>query len=336
MVVVALQIRARIDDDGGGSSSEPARLRCATDVAAACLDLTEESEGHLEVLVEPAGVTASALVTLPDAQRGDIGFDGWLVPAPWPDLVNDERERRQLAPVLATPTGPLARSPLVLAARHERADVLADDCGGEIDWRCLGDVAGREWTDLGGEAGWGRLRPAHADPTVSATGLAVLGQAASDFFGNTDFSAAELDLDEFRAWLRRLEEAGPAPPFEQALAAGFVGFDTVGTSEAEAGPLLAAASADRRDAVALLYISPVATADVVFVSAAAARERDDVRDRATGDDAREALARTGWRVDGEPRARGVAAEPELRRSSGLPPAGVLQALQQRWREATGR
>jgi hypothetical protein len=110
--------------------------------------------------------------------------------------------------------------------------------------------------------------------------------------------------------------------------AGPAAFDVVATTEAEAGPKLAGASRDRRDAVTLLYPSPVATADVVFASVAG---RDtDLGDTVTGDDGRGALARAGYRVDDEDRAPGVRDRPALPKRSNLPPAGSLVALLQTW------
>jgi hypothetical protein len=83
----------------------------------------------------------------------------------------------------------------------------------------------------------------------------------------------------------------------------------------------------------LLYPAPVATADVVFAKVTG---RDtDVGDTVTGDDGRAALARAGYRVDGEDRAQGVPDKPALPDDSNLPPVDTLEALLQTWREVTG-
>jgi Bacterial extracellular solute-binding protein len=336
MVVISLVVRDRIDDGGGdGGDGEPAHLLCASELEPVCRTLADEV-GDLEVTFEPAALTAAALTALPDVRRADLDFDGWLAPEPLVALVREDRARRGFAAVLEEPTDRLARSPLVLAVDEEREAVLEDACGGTIGWRCLGDVAGTSWRSLGGDPAWGAVRAGHADPTVSATGLLVLGQATTAYFDRADLATIDLDTDDgFAGWLARLEQFGSAPPFEELLAAGFVGFDAVGTTEAAAGPVLAEASPDRRAGVDLLYLDPVVTADLVLAPVTSAHAGDRVVDIVTGGDAAAALAAAGWRVDGEASAPGVRSRVALRRTSGLPSAGLLQALQQRWREATG-
>lgn len=332
MVVAAVVVRARIDD-GNGDSSGPIRLLCATEVAAACALLADA--GGIEVQVEDAGTTYLRLVD-GATEPGHIDFDGWLVPSPWPQLVIDARERAQLQPILDPPGARVARSPLVAGLRRDRAQVLAStaECAGTISWRCLGDVAGRAWGDIGGSDAWGFVRVGHASPDSSATGLLVLGQAATQFFGNAEFSRVDLETDAFQRWLRALEGSGPPPSFEPLLARGFTGYDVVGTTEAEAGPLLARASPDRRELTRLVYFDEVATADVVLATAAGSRDKDGVRSDATGRDARSALAETGWRVGGEARAAGVRGNPRLPDRPGLPDAGVLEALRETWEVVT--
>jgi hypothetical protein len=332
MVVVALQVRSAIEDGDSGSTGS-ARLLCATEVAAACQILGESTD--VDIVTEDAGATYLRLIddtTDPD----DVGFDGWLVPSPWPQLVIDARERAQLPALLDRPGERIARSPLVAGLRRDRAAVLEDtaECGGTITWRCLGDVAGRAWGDIGGSDAWGVVRAGHPSPDVSATGLLVLGQAATQFFGNSEFSRVDLETDAFQRWLRALEGSGPPPPFEPLLARGFTGYDVVGTTEAEAGPVLARASSDRREQTHLVYFDEVATVDVVLATAAGSRDKDDVRSDATGGDARSALAETGWRVEGEARADGVRDRPRLPDGTGLPDAGVLEALRETWELVT--
>jgi hypothetical protein len=91
-------------------------------------------------------------------------------------------------------------------------------------------------------------------------------------------------------------------------------YDVSGTSEAEAGPALAAAAPDRRKQLTLLYPEPVVTADVVVAAVAASPNRDGADGLADSSELAAALARTGWRVPGKP------ADP-----------GSLVALQETWR-----
>ena len=318
------------DDDGGSGASGSLQLVCATELGAACEEL------DVDVTIEDAGVTYERLLSVPNADRDELGIDGWLTLAPWPQMVSEERARRGLAPVLDTPTGAIARSPLVIAVRTEREVVLEGACDAPVRWPCLGEQSRRPWADLaGGNSGWGQVEVGHADPTTSAVGLLVLGQATTEFFGDEPDGLSTQDLDNpelgFRTWLDALEASGVAPSFNRFLTTPT--FDAVGTTEAEAGPALAAARSDIQEDVTLLYLEPVVTADVVFAATVGGSDAGESLERAvTGDDAREALAAAGWRVDGQDRSAGVRDEPALPGTSGLPSPGLLQALQERWRE----
>jgi hypothetical protein len=334
MVLVALWIRGRIDENGGGGAT--VRLLCTTELEAACTDLGESSD--VSVTVEPAGTTAQSLVALPDDQRPD--FDAWLAPAPWPQMVDVQRRGKR--PLFAEPSDPIGRSPLVLVARADRAPVLegAPVCNGKVDWKCLGAVAGRSWTDLpGGQAAWGSVKPGPGDPTLSATALDVASQATSEFLDTTDYARDDLENDQYLDWVSGIERAVPklpptaASPFTDMLQQlPTATYDVVGTTEAEAGPGIAGAAPDRRRALTLLYPEPVVTADVVLTAVAKGRSQDDAEDLAGDSDLAAALARHGWRVPGQSSARGVRDAPALPRGSGLPPdPGALVALQETWR-----
>jgi hypothetical protein len=218
----------------------------------------------------------------------------------------------------------------------QRAPVLERRCKGAIDWRCIGQHAGTTWEQLGGEPAWGQLRPGYADPAVNATGLLVLGAAAADFLGTSDYSNRDMDSDPFLAWLTRLEQGAGghgtagSTPLSQQLQFGPGRFDVVGTTEAEAGPLLAR-SAQRAQAFILQRPATPAVAGVVLAhlrqTAAADRLREVVEESAGA-----ALAEAGWRVDGQQPAAGVETEPPLTDEANLPRAGVLDALRTRWRE----
>jgi hypothetical protein len=334
LVVVALLVRNWIDDDGDGGSA--VRLLCTTELEAACTQLAEQND-NVHVTVEQAGTTAQSLVALPDEQRPD--FDAWLALAPWPQIVDVQRRANQLRPMFAKPSDPIGRSPLVLVARADRVPVLqaTPACNNTVDWKCIGAVAGRSWTELpGGQAAWGTVKPAHGDPTVRAVALLVLSQATSEFLDTADYSRSDLqDNDQYLDWLSSIERAVPdlpttaASPFaEMLLALPTATYDVVGTTEAEAGPGIAEAAPDRRRELALLYPEPVVTADVVLAAIAG---RDGAADGLTGDIS-EALAATGWRVPGSDSARGVRDTPVLPRGSGLPDdPGALVALQETWR-----
>lgn len=325
-------------DDGESSDGGDGRpqLLCATELAEVCQSIAEDNE--LDVEVEQSGISIDRIADVPDDQLRELGFDGWLTFSRDAEIAAQKRERNTFAPATGEPSAPIGRSPLVIGIWKDRAAALGQVCPGELTWKCVGELAGREWVDAGGDPAWGRVKPAHADPSTTGEGLLVIGQAASNFFGRTDLSIDDYADDAFLDWFSRLEDSArieQESPFEQMLVGGAALYDMVGTLEAEAGPQLARASRDRRDQVRLLYPAPVATADVVYVPVVDADGADDLGDLLTGDDGRAALARAGWRVDGEPRAEGIPDRPELPARDNLPDAGSLQALLETWREVTG-
>jgi hypothetical protein len=179
------------------------------------------------------------------------------------------------------------------------------------------------------------VKPGHADPATTGVGLAVIGQEATSYFGRADLTLDDYSDDAFLEWFGRLENSVRGiDAFEQMLVGGPAAYDMVGTTEADAAPALARATPDLRAKVDLLYPAPVATADVVYTPAVGADGADPLRDLLTGDDGRAALARSGWRVEGAPRAPGVPSTPPLPPRDHLPDAGSLEALLQTWREVT--
>jgi hypothetical protein len=339
LVLVALAVKGEWPFGGGGSSGGggSVRLLCTTELEAACTQLAEH-DGDVSVTVEPAGTTAQSLVALPDNQRPN--FDAWLAPSPWSQMVDVQRRGKR--PLFAKPSDPIGRSPLVVAVRADRKPVLdaTPPCNNAIDWKCIGAVAGRPWTDLpGGQPAWGTVKPGYGDPTVNATSLLVLSQASSEFLDNSDYSRSDLqDNNDYLDWLAGLERAVPklapsaAGPFAEMLQAlPTATYDMVGTTEADAGPALAAAAPERRQQLTLLYPEPVVTADVVVAAVAASPNRDGAGGLGGNSELAAALARTGWRVPGQPAARGVRDTPALPRGSGLPTdPGSLVALQETW------
>jgi len=109
------------------------------------------------------------------------------------------------------------------------------------------------------------------------------------------------------------------------LGTTFAAYDAVGTTEAEAAPVLAASAV--RDRVVLLYPLPMATADVVLAGGGGDTAKR-LRDLAGVDDIRRAFTTAGWRVDGSSRP----GEPPLPPTNGLPSPGFLDALRSRAEE----
>ena len=290
MVAGSLAIRSRMDRREEDRTN-PLRVVCAAELGTVCDALRRTSA---QVTVEPAPATADRLGR---AENPEI--DGWLVPAPWPQIVDGRR--RGLPPLFADVSQPLARSPLVIVMRRDIADRCASG------WKCLGEAASRN-----------QARPGHPDPRDNGFGALIAGQAAASYFARTaDLSTTDLDDPGFAAWFRTLERATPplisgSSLLNEMLGTNFSVYDAVGTIEAEAAPTLAVSAV--RDRVTLLYPEPMATVDVVLAGSGSR-----LREVAGGDTVRKALADAGWRVDG----RGT---PPLPANNGLPSPGFIDAL----------
>ena len=332
MIAGSLAIRSALDRDRS-EADQVLRLTCATEMDAACSGMAEQDD-RVVLTVEPAGVTADRLAALQDA---DAGLDGWLVPAPWPEIVDGQRRARALPALFAEERPTVARSPLVLAVWKDRAAALSPRCPppAGVGWRCLGEAAGTTggWQAVGGRPEWGPVKPGHASPDTDGIGLLVLGQAVAGWFGRADLSTADLEDEAFARWFAGLERSVPSSagsPLQNMLVVGPAAFDAAGTTEAEAGPLVAGSA--RRDALTLLYPSPMATADVVLATAGEESRASSLRDVVRDDDGRTALTDAGWRVGAGDRP----GAPPLASSSGLPSPGLLDALRGRWREVARR
>ncbi len=321
MIAGALFFRSALDD----RTEEKGRvysLVCSEDLAPACDKVRDAYPGRVDVKVEPAGVTADRLV----GADGDFGLDGWLVTAPWREIVDGARVLRGKVPVFGDAPPLLARSQLALVAWKDRVAALAPRCT-PLTWKCLGEASATPggWAAVGGRPEWGQVKPGHADASADGQGLLVLAQAASEYFGRTDLSTLDLEDPNFQQWLVGLERATPPSrrsPLERMLLEGSAAYDAVGTTKADAR---AAERAARHDQLTVLYPAPMATADVVLTTVPGDRG-DRLRDTVTGT-ARGALLDAGW---DEPDAKG------LPPTDGLPSAGLLGALRTTAREASGR
>ena len=301
MVAGSVAIRSRLDDREEDRSN-PLRVVCAAELGTVC-DALKRTPA--QVTVEPAPVTADRL-----GRAEEAGVDGWLAPAPWPQIVDGRRRRASLQPLFGDVTAPLARSPLVIVMSR----TVGDRCG--RGWKCLGDAAQRNLA-----------KPGHPDPRSDGLGALIVGQAAAAYFGRTaDLSSLDLEDPGFAAWFSALERATPPPlsggsPLNEMLGTNFAAYDAVGTLEVEAAPIVAAPAV--RDRVVLLYPEPVATVDVVLAGSGSR-----LRQVAGGEAVKKALAGAGWRTD----AGATPSGPPLGATDNLPSAGFLDALRARAEE----
>jgi hypothetical protein len=215
----------------------------------------------------------------------------------------------------------------VILGWDERLTWLEVHCS-EIRWRCIGDVAGMPWVDIGGSVNAGSVQPGHRSPTDSAIGLLTVGSIAADYYGGADFASNQIDAP-FRRWFGNLEAAFDAnvgssadPPVTQMLRVGPSLYDFVGATRVEAEEAIELESRDGDD-LRIVAGPPATTADLVVVAVSGAPGEQAV----TGltDEIGAALIEAGWSA---PDAPGLAAE------SGLPSDGVLLALRMLWEVVT--
>ncbi len=304
LVLVAIVVRAAIDDggDGAGRSADGGdgelEVYCAEDLQAACDGLADEG---VTVTYQAAAATA-ALIAEGSPQLA--GVDGWVTSSPWIELLDARAPDVLAAPVV------LATTSVVVAVDADRTEAVRTLCANQPIWRCLGDDAGASWADLGsgGSPAWGALKTGLPAPD-SAAGLGVLASVASGFFGRTDFASNDFELEGFAAWLSALAApsgAGEADP-TGVLATVQGKYTAVGD--------LAAAAAGR--GVDVLEPSPAIEISAVLVSLPGG---DDLPDPAA---AREGMAASGWVPSSDD-----ALIPTLK-------PGVMAALHELWTEVTG-
>lgn len=238
LIVGAVIVRGVLDDEDNGPESspprgdEPMQIVCSPEVARACAAL---DPSEYDVTQEDAAVTATRL-SGPD----ELDIDAWVVPAPWPAMVDDMRVRAGRDAIFDD-ASVVARSPITIVAGGDPGD-----CG----WKCIGDGTDR----LGAPA-----------PT-SGLGLLVLGAAATGWFGTADFATNDFD-PAFQSWITALADrivAANDPVTRMLQSPAF--FDLAVSFEADATAALEAASADRREGLSLQYPRPVTYLDATVAA----------------------------------------------------------------------
>lgn len=259
LIVGAVAVRNLIEEDERVDDGRQAVLRitCASEVAPACEGLGL----RYETTTEDAAATADRLTADPDPD-----VDLWIVPQPWPAIVDDVRTRAGFD-ALFQESVVVARSALV---------AVAVDTVGDCDWACIGSAEHR----VGSRA------------LDSGPGLLQVGAAAAGYFGRSDFATNDFDPG-FDAWLARLASSiVPAEAPVTRLLQSQAFFEIALSHEAEAETALASAAAARKEGLRLLYPAPVAHLEV-----AVAATGDLLVDRAEDlpDVAGSALVTAGWR-----------------------------------------
>ena len=316
LIVGAIFLRDAIDDDSEAEAepdpTPPAaqELLCITELASVCRAL--EADGGPTATFEDAGTTLDRLATLPDPADAPL----WLTIEPFPAMVDELRVGAGLDPISARATK-VAATPLGVALPTEaQADVLTQACRDDPLWRCIGERASDEWTELDGDAAWQTVDPLLGDVEGSAIALASWANAVAGYFGETDISSSRWELDpNFPAWLRRLaravpetQQSGRSPLATLLNRASAV--DIAATTDAE----FAASGATDRGRV-IRYPDPTMSAEAVLAIPGESAAPDGLQD-----DLAAALTDAGW-------------EPAAAAGTPLPGAGVMIALRDVWAES---
>jgi hypothetical protein len=337
LVVGAFFVRDRTgtSDRDGSDTTQAATVVCVKETAAACEDLRRRVP-QLDVRIEDVEVTVDAAT---QAAFNPADLDAWLVPQSFPELVDGRRTQAGLPPLFAGyDTTVVARSPMVFAIWGDRAQALEPTCGPTVTWLCVGDVAGRPWSELGGQTAWGSVKPGHPRADTTVEGLFAVAQASAAKLGRTDVASNDLTDPDFRTWITRLERSVPTftppagTPFAQMLFTGPSAFDVSAALEATAAP--ATAGSRYRSSLRIVVAEPGVTADLVVAVPTGGSPSRRAADELRRDPTRAALAQSGWRVSGQPLADGLDATLTLPPTTGLPTAGALDALRSMWIEIT--
>lgn len=320
MVAISYVVRTEVLDEdsaSGDSAGHPSRLLCDPALADVCQVAADET--GMDVVVEPFAVSVERLGSAVDPPPPDV----WLTTAAGPAIVDDERGRNGLSPLVGD-VAPVGHARLGVVAWTERAARLAPCSGGSVGWGCVADAAGRPWTEVGGDETWGLVKPRHLSPDETAIGLATLGQLASQLLGRSDFSAADLDDPAFAPAFRQVERSMPAfgdttsDVVDTLAVRGPASLDVAGLPEPAAeravrlvgsrfGGLTATYAAGGMEARVQVVAAPLSPGAGV--------------PGGTLEQLAAALADAGWETGD------VVDE-------GLPAPGVLEALRRRWQEVT--
>ena len=215
LVVAAFVIRSTVDDGDdpttvtGGSTAAPLVARtevvCITELSDVCTALGADHP-ELDISIEDAGTTLDRLAALDEESIVPL----WVTAEPFPAMVDS---MRSASPVGFT-TEALATSTLAVAVpTGGRADVLGTGCNSVELWHCIGDHAGDDWTEIGGEESWRTIRPALGDVEDSALALLSFADAIGGYLGTADYSPGAWEADRsFNPWLRRLVNASVQAP----------------------------------------------------------------------------------------------------------------------------
>lgn len=322
LVAGAFVLREGSDGPDGAaapSASGPVAARCPTELR----DLCRDAAAAAQVGWRDAGAASLA----EDLVAGDGA--PVLLPTAWADVADAARARAGQPPLARSDV--LATSPLLLVAFEERAEVLARACGTEpvaVGWACIGEHAGRAWTNLDGDVAWGDVRAGHLPPDTASGLVATAGVVAART--GPGFSLRDLQDVGFTTWFRTLQRA--VQPLPSGRRSYLEAMRVTGPPAANIASVLEAelATSGLSAGPRTLVVSipePLHAVELVVV----ATDGDAVADL-HGTIDRDALRRAGWRVDGA--APQGAPLPDLPPVTEAPDGGVLTAVRTAYAEVS--
>ncbi len=284
MVLVALFVRGTFSDGGGasggggggGSTPDDLTVACPPELAEACRSAFGDG-----------AVIASAGTTLDQIAQGTIEVDAWLVSRPWAEAAQADFPGEVDS---VTTTG--AQSPIVIAIWSDRRQFLAGDgCERPFGLGCLGDVAGRSFSDLG--ASFPEDVAVGLTDLSTMSGFDVVSGGASSFFGRDDYASNDFD-SSFQTWLRAFQSDAVTSTgqLETMFTIGTGRFTAIVGVEAVLRPL--EENAARSSEIDLLATP---TSSELFIVDFAGGP--DASGAADDGDLLDALAEAGWRVPGK-------------------------------------
>lgn len=328
LVVGSFLVRRNvIDDEAGGEPDgsvpstadreDATAIVCITELDDVC-EALQATNPDIDMTVEDAGATLDRFAALDDP--ADVPL--WLTIEPYPAMLDALRVGQRADPIGAevTVVGASQLGIAFPAAEEDRPShgaVITTHCAGAPVWRCVGDNAGSRWTDLGGEAGWGTLRPAFGDVADSAVGLASLANAVAGYLGDGDVTRSRWDGDpSFITWFRPLSDASESVALSGGTPARTMvtrpsALDAAATATFQVVAL--GASGERLD---LNYPEPQMWVKAVIAAPPTVAVPDDLAATVTT-----ALEAAGW-------------DPPAAAGPALPSASTLLALRALWIDAT--
>ncbi len=328
MVVGAVVVRRVIDDNSTASVTQPTRggpLRvvCSPELGDICS--TQLFGADSVVTVEEPLVTLDRLAK--SETPADVDVDAWLAPGPWGELLTAERERRGVA-ALGRSVDTLAQSALVLVSVKTRTPTLVTECV-SLTPKCVPATAGRPWDSINGDAAWGRVKTAIADPLRTGTGLVAAGAITQDFFGRSDLASSDLDASpEYTDALRNLAVDVQRRPDivtpVRAMLTRAGDYDLVLAAEADARLIRVRVSESRFRIDCVRQTATVSIRPVLF---------GEVDEKVINPITRQAFADEGWSVTGTRPADTLASTSCPTNQTGGIPAVLLLHIADLWRQA---